>query len=103
VTDNNGNLIGRVHKNPLLDTQMYELEYDDGKVDRFMANAITENIYSQMDSEGRQSVTIREIIGHCKDQTLTQQDIVNDGNSKQTTKGWWFLVECNDGHWNGLV
>jgi hypothetical protein len=26
-----------------------------------------------------------------------QQDIVKDGNSKQTTKVWWFLVECNDG------
>jgi hypothetical protein len=70
VTDYDGNLIRRAHKYPLLDTQMYELEYDDGKVDRFMANAIAENIYSQMDSEGRQSVIICEIIGHRKDQTV---------------------------------
>jgi hypothetical protein len=53
VTDYDGNLIGRAHKNLLLDTRTYELEYDDGKVDRFMANAIAENIYSQMDSEGQ--------------------------------------------------
>jgi hypothetical protein len=64
VTDYDVNLIGRAHKNLLLDTRTYELEYDDGKVDRFMANAIAENIYSQMDSEGQQSVIIRKIIGH---------------------------------------
>jgi hypothetical protein len=51
VTDYDGNLISRAHKNPLLDTRMYELEYDDGKVDCFMENAIAKNIYSQMESE----------------------------------------------------
>jgi hypothetical protein len=103
VTNYDGNLIGRAHKNLLLHTQMYELEYDNGKVHRFMANAAAKNIYSQMDSEGRQSVIIREIIGHQKDQTaLTQQDIVDNGTLKRTTKGWWFLVECNDG-WSEWV
>jgi hypothetical protein len=64
VTDYESNLISRAHNNPLLDTQMYELEYD--QVDRFMAIVVAKNIYSQMDSEGWQSVVVKEIIGHQK-------------------------------------
>ena len=47
-----------------MDTQEYEIEYDDGTNDRYFANVIAENLYSQIDSEGRQFLVLEEITDH---------------------------------------
>jgi hypothetical protein len=38
--DNDGQLIGHSHSNPLLDTSLYDVEFDDGRVGTYSANII---------------------------------------------------------------
>jgi len=57
VTNVNGRPIRTANNNPLLDNQEYEIELEDGATDRIFANKIAENIYSQLDDEGREILT----------------------------------------------
>jgi hypothetical protein len=51
--DQDGELIGRSNKNPLLDTSVYEVELDTGDTEAYYhANIIAESIYSQVDGDG---------------------------------------------------
>ena len=45
--DDCGELIGKTNPNPFLDSSVYEVEFDDGTVERYHANIIAENIYSR--------------------------------------------------------
>ena len=60
-----GQPIGHGHSNPYLDIRRYQVDLD-GIPHGFAANAITENIFSQVDSEGRQQLILREITDHRK-------------------------------------
>jgi hypothetical protein len=51
--DESGNLIGKSHSNPVLDTSVYEDMFDNGHVEAYNANLIAENIYARTDNEGR--------------------------------------------------
>ena len=51
VEDLDGTKVGMYHRNPLIGTLEYELEYDDGTHNHYFANVIAENLYSQVDSE----------------------------------------------------
>ena len=63
--DPNGIPIGTRHNNPILDTREYEVEFlGSGSTDAFTTNLITENLYSQVDDEGRHYAILKEIIGH---------------------------------------
>jgi hypothetical protein len=101
--DFEGNFVGRNHKNPLLDTSKYIIEYDDGTSDRMFANSIAENIYSQVDDEGRHFVLLKDIVDHraLADAITIQEGFMTMPNGqkvpKQTTKGWELLVEWKDG------
>jgi hypothetical protein len=56
--------IGTAHANLLLDTQQYQVELDD----------VTDDAYSQVDSEG-QMLAFKEMINHCKNaQAIWTQD-----------------------------
>ena len=48
-----GNPLGVRHSNPILDTQEYQVEFPDGSTATHTANVIAENLYSQVDEEGR--------------------------------------------------
>ena len=61
-----GSAYGRANANPILDTRVYEVEFEDGAVAEFSANTIAENMWAQCDSEGRQFLLMDEIIGHRK-------------------------------------
>jgi hypothetical protein len=64
--DEDGLLLGRAHTNPLLDTSLYEVEFDDGITQAFATNIIAENVYAKVDQEGNEYVLIDEIIDHEK-------------------------------------
>ena len=76
-----------------MDTREYELEYDDGTHDRYFANVIAENLYSQVDSEGHQFLVLDEISDHRSDGTaILVADgftVSRNGNRipKKTTQG----------------
>jgi hypothetical protein len=102
VRDFEGNFVGHSNENPYLDTSEYIIEYEDGTSDRMFANAIAENIYTQVDQEGRHFVLLKEISDHRKsDEAIPIKDgfvIVNGQRKpKKTTKGWELLVEWKDG------
>jgi hypothetical protein len=62
--DSEGNPVGHLNMNPLLDTREYKVEFPDGSIDALTANAIAESLYSQVDEEGRSYLILSEIIDH---------------------------------------
>ena len=101
--DECGELIGKSHGNPMMDTSLYEVRFEDGAVERYSANIIAENIYSQVDKDGTTLSYVQEIVGHKSDDDAVK---ISEGMSeshngtkrrKQTTKGWWLLVELMNG------
>ena len=50
--DRNGNTIGQAHENPVLNTLMYEVKFDDGTSGVYAANIIAENMWRSVNDEG---------------------------------------------------
>ena len=101
--DNKGNLIGSFHENPILNTRVYDVLFPDGSCEQYAANQIAENIYSQVDDEGKRYLMIAEIIDHRTNIEALSSDqgfvTSNNGNKTRikTTKGWELLVQWKDG------
>jgi hypothetical protein len=97
--DHNGNLIGKSNTNPLLDTSLFEVEFDDGYVEAYTANMIAEHMYEQVDSEGRIHRMMSEIVDHKRvgDAIHGDDSLKSDGKVRQTTKGWKLCVRWKDG------
>ena len=53
-------------------TREYELDYKDGTHDRYFANVIADNLYSQINSEGRQFLLLEGIYDHRMDGTALE-------------------------------
>ena len=101
--DSDGNVIGFAHENPILDTALYEVEFEDGHVEAYHANQIVEAIYATVDDEGYVCTEVKEIIDHKKDGTAINPDdgyVMLRGKKvpKRTTKGWYICVEWKDGN-----
>ena len=68
--------------------------FDDGTQDKYFANIIVENLYSQIDSEGRQFLVLEEMTDHRTDDTaigISDGDtVICNGNKhkKKTARGW---------------
>jgi len=96
LRDSNGNPIGKRNLNPILDTREYEVLFPDGSTESYLANAIAENLYSQVDGEGKSFTLLEEIMDHERDSSaLTQEEITK--RNRHTTKDWKFLVLWKDG------
>lgn len=73
IIDDNGRAVGHEHDdNPFLNTLLYDVEFPDGSVKEFTANVIAENLYSQVDEDGRSYTLMDQIHDHKK------SDSVND-------------------------
>ena len=98
-----GETIGTAHTNPLFDTREYVVEFTDGSVENYYANVIAENMFAQIDTEGRQYLLMDEIIDHRYDDSALRADdgfiVSRNGNRvpKKTTRGWQLLVSWKDG------
>ena len=103
LKDTNGFPIGTVNRNPVLDTQMYDVQYQYGYKASLTANTIAQNIFAQVDEDGNRHVLFDEIIDHCSDgNEVKQQDTFIATSSstnipKDTTRGWDILVQWKDG------
>ena len=110
MKDQDGNPIGVPNKNPVLDTRMFEVEFSDGTTAALAANAISENLFAQVDAEGRRHIVMEAIIGHRRTgEEVKQADAFVTSKSgqhrrKPTTKGWEFLIRWKDGNetWSPL-
>ncbi len=98
-----GRPIGLANVNPLLDTRQHEAEFSDGMTQDCFANVIAENLFSQVDEEGRQQLVLQEISDHRKDGSAIP---ISEGMfrtrsgaqvPKKTTRGWELKVEWKDG------
>ena len=104
--DANSIPIGTANQNPLLDTQMYEVEFADGEKASLAANYKAENLFTLVDDEGNRQVLMNEIIDYRTNGTdLKQQDafiMTKTGTKRrrETTKGWELLIEWKDGSTN---
>ena len=75
---------------------------EDGSKEIYSSNIIMENIYTQVDDEGRMFVLMDEIIDHKKDDSaipISEGTFVSNNSvrKKRTTRGWKLLVQCKDG------
>ena len=104
ATEPDGTKKGMAHRNPHFDTRAYLVEFKDGSVAEYTANIIAENIYSQVDQEGRSFSILQEITDHKVDPKVALNEsngfyLSANGNkvNKKTTQGWKLLVEWKDG------
>jgi len=100
--DANGNLVGRKHKLPVLDSRVYEVEFLGGECQEISFNILAEHLLSQIDEEGNQYQIFKEIVNHRKDpkkavekadQYLTKG---KKRHKRKTTTGWDLEVEWKD-------
>jgi hypothetical protein len=65
--DSAGNLVGRKHQIPPLDSRVYEVEFIDGAVRQEIAyNVLAEHLLCEMDEEGNQYQIFKDIVDHRK-------------------------------------
>ena len=100
--DENGNLIGHSHSNPMVGTAVYEVEFDPGEVEEYSANIISEHIFAQIDNDGYTRYIMDEIVDHkYSDIALRPDEATEIKYGKEvpvkTTKGWKICVRWKDG------
>jgi hypothetical protein len=98
-----GKTTGSYDPNPRLNTMVYEVEFDDGEILEYSANAIAENMLSQIDSEGFSVTMLEGIVDHRKNEEVAVPKkngyaVTQRGQKKKvkTTKGWKLLVRWKD-------
>ena len=97
AVDRDGKPIGIANKNPLLDSRVYEVEYNDGSMEAITANIIAENILSQVDDNRNKQMMMEEIMDHCKTSEAMNKDDPNYIRGKtKTTKGWEICILWKD-------
>ncbi len=98
--------IGTAHDNPLLDTRLYTVQFQDGYESAMTANQIAENLFAQVDKDGNRFVLLDEIIDHrVNDDAVALGDeffttSMGTRQCKKTTKGWELLIKWKDGSTN---
>ena len=73
------NTIGRANSNPIIDTQTYEVEFEDGIMITYSANFIAESIYDRCDEEVQKYLLFGSILDHNTDGnalSVADQDVV---------------------------
>jgi len=100
--DANGGVTGSHHLNPMLDKRVYDVIFPDGAVQQYAANLITENTYSQVDTDEHRYQSLDCIADHRTDgRALKGKDrwTISKNSKKMrrmTAQGWYFLIRWKD-------
>ena len=92
--DADGNPMGRSDPNPILDTRVYEVKFDDGDVTALTANMIAQAMFAQCDSDGNQYMLLDQLVDHRKTKAAISvaDQIVHRSSGRtyqrRTTAGW---------------
>jgi hypothetical protein len=103
AVDNQGKAIGAWNVNPILNTLVYECEFDDGTIKEYAANTIACNIYEEGNADGFSSALLHTIVDHKSSGEAIKMDEkyittkTGTRRMRQTTVGWSFLVQWTDG------
>jgi hypothetical protein len=109
LRDADGRPIGTANDNPLLGTREYAVEFRDGHVESVSANLIAQNLYSQLDDEGKRHILLTDIVDHRRDErAIDKRDAftyMKNGvkRRRETTQGWQLLCEWKDGSSNWVA
>ena len=96
------------NENPILDSRMYKVEYQDGTKASLVANYIAENLFAQVDQEGNRHVLIDKIIDYRVNgcEVKLQDAFITTGTGMrrrhETTIGWELLAQWKDGSTNWI-
>ena len=103
LKDANGLPIGTSNDNLLLDTRIYEVEYQDGYKASLAANQIAMCMFAQVDDEGNMHVLFDCIMDNRTDgkEVTIKDSFIKSKNGgrrrRETTKGWEILIRWKDG------
>ena len=102
--DKDGLTTGVYDDNPALNTMIYDVQFDDGTIERYGANIIAQNVLEQVeDSSGHYSERIEAVLDHRRQGNAVPKGkmyvTTRDGQQKlrQSTAGWDFLVRFTNG------
>mmetsp|Transcript_5420 Transcript_5420/g.7995 ORF Transcript_5420/g.7995 Transcript_5420/m.7995 type:complete len:667 (+) Transcript_5420:1119-3119(+) len=99
--NSDGNLIGRKHKIPTLDSRIYVCEFADGEEIDVSYNTLAEHLYSQCDSEGNQYQIFQEVINHRRNKSAVDKadQMIRVGNKSSEKK----RSPVGTSRWNGRM
>ena len=101
ITDQEGKPIGEYDPNPLKNTAIYEVEFENGMIREYAANAIAEAIYSQCDAEGWRYTLLDGILDYkVSDQAEANRFVYTKCGRRRlrkTTKGWSLKIRWKNG------
>ena len=103
LRDANGIAIGTANENPILDSHIYEVEYQEGTKASLVANYIAKNLFAQVDQEGNRHVLLDELIDYMVNgrEVKLQDAFITTGTGtrrrRETTIGWELLAQWKDG------
>jgi hypothetical protein len=98
-----GRILGIHDDNPMLNTLLYDVQFPDGLIKEYVANVISENMFSQVDAEGHSYALLEAIVDHKRDSTAVEHAdkyiYTKSGTRrlKKTTAGWKLLIAWKDG------
>jgi hypothetical protein len=92
-----GKVIGNANENPILNTTLYDVQFNDGMIKSYAGNTIAENVYNMVNADGESKAIFSGIIGHrSTDNAVNKSDrfITVRGKKfpRKTTAGWQFNV-----------
>ena len=92
-----GSDLGCANANPILDTRVYEVEFEAGAMAEYSANVIAENMWAQCNSQGNQHLLLKEIIDHRRQDGEGAPTRGRDtGKLRQDTRGWKLCIAWKD-------
>jgi hypothetical protein len=93
-----GSTMGSYDDNPVLNSMIYDVEFSYGNIEEYVANILAENMFSQLNPYGYNTILLIEIIDYCKDDSavpledkyLTRRS--GQRRLRKTSQGWELLV-----------
>jgi hypothetical protein len=100
--DARGDPIGNANTNPILNSRVYRVEFEDGDVCELTANVIAESMYASCDADGNEYILFDSFVDHKSNRkavTKDSQQIVHNGRNslRRSTAGWHLCVQWKDG------
>ena len=97
-------MIGEPNRNPIFDSRVYEVDFEDGNYYDYSASVILEKLYDQVDDYGRSTSTLADIVDHRTNESAVSKENgwyeMKGSKARKrviTIKGWEFQIEWIDG------
>ena len=95
------NIIVPRHSNPLLDTCILKVQFQDGSISEYAVNLIAENLYSLTYTGGNEFLLLNDILDHISTNKTVKTAYTfkvdpSKRKYKKTMAGWELLVEWAD-------